>query len=65
MGKRCAGDCDESDDTTVDELRVLVDIALGELRITGCVAGDVDGNAAITVDEIIAAVNRALTHCPS
>ncbi len=50
---------------TIDEILRLVNIALGTASIDICPAGDVDGNGEITIDEIIAAVNAALTGCPS
>jgi hypothetical protein len=41
----------------------MVNIALGSATVDQCRAGDVDGNGEITIDEIIAAVNRALAGC--
>lgn len=60
----CVGDCDGSGDVTVDELVIMVKIALAEAPLADCVAGDADGSGDITIDEIIAAVNNALTSCP-
>lgn len=54
------GDCDGSGEVTVDELMVLVNIALDAAALTACPAGDADGSGGITVDEIITAVNNAL-----
>ena len=48
---------------TVDELVVIVNIALGTASVSQCSAGDVDQNSAITVDEIVNAVNNALNGC--
>ncbi len=58
----CAGDCSGDRTTTVDEILLLVNRALGEAAAP-CPAGDGDGNGSITVDEIIAAVDRALRGC--
>jgi len=58
----CAGDCDAGGAVTVDEIVLLVNLALG----TGdgsCPAGDTDSNGQITVDEIVAAVDAALRGC--
>jgi len=50
---------------TVDELVVLVNIALGTTPLSTCSVGDIDGSGDITVNEIIAAVGRALSSCPA
>jgi hypothetical protein len=42
---------------------MLVNMALGNAPIESCVAGDADGSGAITVNEIVAAVNAALGGC--
>jgi hypothetical protein len=59
----CTGDCDGSGDVTVDEILVLVNIALGNDDISRCPAGDADASGSVTVDEILAAVNNALAGC--
>jgi hypothetical protein len=59
----CPGDCDGSGDVTVDELVTMVNIALGALPVSACLAGDVDGSGQVTVDEVIATVNNALVGC--
>jgi hypothetical protein len=55
----CAGDCDGNGEVTVDDILLLVNIALGGAPITAC-AG-VDGP--VTVTEILQAVNGALDGC--
>ncbi|MFI5366276.1 MAG: hypothetical protein ACHQ4J_11690, partial [Candidatus Binatia bacterium] len=57
----CAGDCNDDQMVTVDEILTMVDIALGDLPVARCERGDVNGDSAITIDEILAAVNEALT----
>jgi hypothetical protein len=42
----------------------MVNIALGNAPVTACEAGDADRDGEITVDEILAAVNNALSGCP-
>jgi hypothetical protein len=59
----CPGDCDGSGDVTVDEIVVLVSIALGTAAANDCPPGDRDGSGSITVDEILQAVNAALEGC--
>jgi len=49
---------------TVDEIVRAVNIALGTEVLAQCPAADRDGDGAITVDEILAAVAHALTGCP-
>jgi hypothetical protein len=60
----CVGDCDGDGRVTVDEIIVMVNIALGA-SIEQCPAGDRDGDGEITVDEILAAVTNALDGCPA
>jgi plastocyanin len=59
----CPGDCDGSGDVSVNELIVMVNIALGSAPVADCRAGDSDGNGEISIAEIIAAVNAALNGC--
>jgi len=59
----CPGDCDGSGDVTVNELIVMVNIALGSAPVSDCPAGDADGNGVISINEVIAAVNAALNGC--
>lgn len=61
----CVGDCNGNCVVTVDELIIMVNIALDDNGTARCVAGDVNGDGHITINEIIAAVNNALTECPS
>jgi len=60
----CAGDCDDSGQVTVDEIVMMVNIALGDDVLASCRAGNIDGDGMITVDEIIVAVNNLLFGCP-
>ena len=48
---------------TVNELLVMVNIALDNAAVSACEAGDKNQNGAITVDEILSAVNNALNGC--
>ena len=60
----CTGDCNADGEVTVNELILMVNIALGTLPFTACTAGDADGSGEITINEIIAGVNNALGSCP-
>lgn len=59
----CVGDCSGDGFVTVDEILLLVGIALGSNDISVCPAGDASGDGDITVDEILSAVRRALEGC--
>lgn len=61
----CAGDCSGDDAVTVDEVVLMVQIALGSISLAACPAGDPSGDGDITVDEILSAVNHALEGCPA
>jgi hypothetical protein len=60
----CVGDCGRDGAVTVDELIIMVNIALGDASIDTCEVGDRDNSGSITVDEIVAAVTNALNGCP-
>jgi hypothetical protein len=47
----------------VNELIAAVNIALGQAQITACRACDLNGDAMITINELIAAVTKALQGC--
>lgn len=59
----CGGDCNGNHEVTVDELIVMVNVALGSADVSACTAGDANGDGDITVNEVIAAVNRTLGGC--
>ena len=59
----CVGDCDGDGEVTVNELIVMVNIALGNADPSVCIPGDADGSGDIAVNEIVSAVNRALDGC--
>jgi len=65
----CAGDCDGDGSVSIAELIKLVGISLGNLDVSECLAGDVNGpsggpDGQITIDELIRAVNNAQGGCP-
>jgi hypothetical protein len=59
----CPGDCDGNGQVGIDELVRGVSIALGALNPDACVSLDIDGDGAILVHELIAAVGSALRGC--
>ena len=59
----CAGDCNENDAVSIDELVLGVGIALGSRPIAGCTALDFDGSKKVEINELVAAVARALRGC--
>lgn len=59
----CVGDCNCDNAVTVDDLTTGVDIALGMAPQSRCLAIDRDASSSTTVDEILAAVERALVGC--
>ena len=48
---------------TVDELIQGVNIALGTTSLVDCTSFDANGDGVVTIDELLAAVNRALNGC--
>lgn len=65
----CVGDCNGDGMVTVDELILMVNIALELSPLcptggsSGCLAGDANCDCQITVDEIIRAIDNALVGC--
>ena len=62
--QQCLGVCNGDGSVTVDEIIIMVNIALGTAQIGDCTAGDGDTSGTITVDEIVTATNNALSGCP-
>ncbi|MFQ5665090.1 MAG: hypothetical protein ACE5I7_01535 [Candidatus Binatia bacterium] len=60
----CVGDCNADAQVTVNELIMMVNIALGNADVSTCTPGDANGDGGITVNEIVTAVNNALNGCP-
>jgi hypothetical protein len=60
----CNGDCNGDGEITVDEVITGVNIALGNVSVCSCMPCDTDANGAISIAELIKAVNFALTGCP-
>ncbi len=61
----CAGDCNGDDHVTIAELVTGVDIALDNLPLDSCTNMDFNKDQTVAIDELIGAVNHALTGCMS
>lgn len=59
----CIGDCNADGTVTVDELIKGVNIVLGTLPISDCLALDANSDETVTVDELVKAVGAALNGC--
>lgn len=59
----CVGDCSGQGQVGVADLITMGNITLGISPLSTCTAGDGDHNGKITVDEILLAVNHALSGC--
>lgn len=59
----CPGDCNCNGQVTVDELVLLVSVALGERTVSSCGAGDANGDGQVGVDDLIRAIERILAGC--
>lgn len=62
--RACAGDCDELGTISFDEIVTAVQLALEDPAATACASTDVDGNSAITVEELVVAVGNGSAGCP-
>lgn len=60
----CLGDCNDDRAVTVNEIVTLVNIALGNTDLVACIPGNRSADVVITVDELLGAVNAALSGCP-
>lgn len=59
----CSGDCSRDGRVTVDELIRSVTVALGRAATASCDRADLDGNGAVGIGELVAAVKAALGGC--
>jgi hypothetical protein len=61
----CAGDCNGNGTVSVAELITGVGIVLGELPFSACPPLDATADGTIRIDELVLAINAALSVCPS
>ena len=59
----CTGDCNEDRVVTVDELVHAVSISLELPGVPGCVGLDLDKDGHVSTDEVVDAVDAALSRC--
>jgi 6-phosphogluconolactonase (cycloisomerase 2 family) len=59
----CVGDCHGDGAVTIDELLTGVSIALGTAPLSRCPEFDADGDDQVTLGDILAAINAALSGC--
>lgn len=64
-GATCAGDCRVDGEVTVDDIIVMVNVALEPAQIESCRAGDENSDGEITVNEIVAGMSNLLNGCPT
>lgn len=60
----CAGDCDGDSHVVVSEFVIGVNIVLGNFTARRCPAFDPDGDGQVLVNDLIRAVQAALSGCP-
>jgi hypothetical protein len=61
----CSGDCNADGTVSIDEIIRGINILLAEIDPRECVAADADGDFAVTVNELVAAVKSGLEGCPA
>ncbi len=59
----CIGDCDGNGQVEIDEVVKGVNVLLGKASLDTCYRADVNCDGAVTVDEVISAIDGALTVC--
>ena len=59
----CAGDCNNNQAVTIDELVIGVNIVLELTPVISCSAFDEDKDGRVTVNELVRSVANALTEC--
>jgi sugar lactone lactonase YvrE len=62
-GSPCAGDCDGDGQVSIAELIRAIRIPIGLATLDTCRSADVDESGGVTINELIMAVNNALTGC--
>jgi hypothetical protein len=60
----CGGDCDADLQVDIAELVRAVGFVLGNGSAPGCPLVDLDGDGRVAVNDVVAAVTRALSGCP-
>ena len=63
-GATCAGDCDNSNAVSLEELIVVLNLGLTSASSLPCSDADMDLDGKVTVDEVVATVRAASAGCP-
>ena len=64
-GLTCVGDCSGNGVVSVNELVMMVNIALGALDMSSCSVADTNADGHISIDELVRATSSALDGCES
>lgn len=59
----CVGDCDGSGRVAINEVVLLVNVALGNTPLSHCSPGDANSDGRVTIEELVRAVSAALAGC--
>jgi len=59
----CVGDCEDTNQVTIDDLVTMASIALGHALLSECTTGDPNRDNQIRVNEILLAVHNTLSGC--
>ena len=59
----CAGDCNEDQQVSIDELVIGINIATDLVPLEGCPALDADADGEVSIDELLISVQNALDGC--
>jgi hypothetical protein len=61
----CQGDCNGDGQVTIDELLLIVNVALGDSPASGCPAAEASKQGGVSINEVLGAVNSSLNRCGS
>jgi len=59
----CVGDCGDDGEVAIDDILLMVNIALSNAAVSACPRGNPNADDAITIDEILTAVSNAQNGC--
>jgi hypothetical protein len=61
---KCAGDCNDNGEVSIDDLVAVVNVSLGNMPMSACPSADADPtDGRVTIDEVIRSVRGALYGC--
>ena len=59
----CPGDCNGNHAVSINELLMLVNVALGDTSKSACAAGDANHDGTVGIDDLVSAVDKSLHGC--